>query len=80
MRRGAERVLILPGIMGSVLQKDGRDVWALSGQALATDPELLIWPEAAVPSMPRYDTNLWQAITNRVRSSFHFTNRSRSCC
>jgi pimeloyl-ACP methyl ester carboxylesterase len=27
-------VVILPGIMGSVLQKDGRDVWALSGGAL----------------------------------------------
>ena len=28
-------VIMLPGIMGSVLQKDGKDVWALSGQALA---------------------------------------------
>jgi hypothetical protein len=27
-------VVVLPGIMGSVLQKDGRDVWALSGSAL----------------------------------------------
>jgi pimeloyl-ACP methyl ester carboxylesterase len=27
-------VILLPGIMGSVLQKDGRDVWALSGQAV----------------------------------------------
>jgi len=27
-------VIFLPGIMGSVLQKDGKDVWALSGQAL----------------------------------------------
>lgn len=26
-------VVMLPGIMGSVLQKDGRDVWAFSGQA-----------------------------------------------
>ncbi len=26
-------VVILPGIMGSVLQKDSRDVWAISGQA-----------------------------------------------
>ena len=24
-------VVLLPGITGSVLQKDGRDVWALSG-------------------------------------------------
>lgn len=28
-------VILLPGIMGSVLQKDGRDVWALSGSAIA---------------------------------------------
>jgi hypothetical protein len=27
-------VVLLPGIMGSVLQKDGKDVWALSGSAL----------------------------------------------
>jgi lecithin:cholesterol acyltransferase len=27
-------IVLLPGIMGSVLQKDGRDVWALSGSAL----------------------------------------------
>lgn len=27
-------LVLLPGIMGSVLQKDGRDVWALSGGAI----------------------------------------------
>lgn len=27
-------VIFLPGIMGSVLQKDGKDLWAVSGQAL----------------------------------------------
>lgn len=27
-------VVILPGITGSVLQKDGKDIWAFSGQAL----------------------------------------------
>lgn len=27
-------VILLPGIMGSVLQKNNRDVWAISGQAL----------------------------------------------
>jgi hypothetical protein len=27
-------VVVIPGIMGSVLQKDGKDLWALSGQAL----------------------------------------------
>ena len=28
-----DMIIILPGITGSVLQKDGKDVWALSGQA-----------------------------------------------
>lgn len=27
-------VIILPGILGSVLQKDGKDLWAVSGQAV----------------------------------------------
>ena len=27
-------VVILPGILGSVLQKDGKDLWAVSGQAV----------------------------------------------
>ncbi len=27
-------VVVLPGITGSVLQKDGRDLWAISGQAI----------------------------------------------
>ena len=26
-------VVLLPGITGSVLRKDGKDVWAISGQA-----------------------------------------------
>lgn len=29
-----DMVVILPGIMGSVLQKDGRDIWAVSGKAI----------------------------------------------
>src|SRR6266853_476835 len=29
-------VVVLPGILGSVLQKDGKDVWALSGQSIST--------------------------------------------
>jgi hypothetical protein len=27
-------VVLLPGIMGSVLQKDGKDIWAISGQTI----------------------------------------------
>src|SRR5436309_12067703 len=33
-RRLRDIVIILPGILGSVLQKNGRDLWAISGQAL----------------------------------------------
>ena len=29
-----DMVVILPGILGSVLQKDGKDLWAVSGQAV----------------------------------------------
>jgi pimeloyl-ACP methyl ester carboxylesterase len=32
--RLTDLVVILPGITGSVLQKDGKDLWAMSGQAL----------------------------------------------
>ena len=28
-----DMVIILPGILGSVLQKDGKDLWAVSGQS-----------------------------------------------
>lgn len=28
-----DMIVILPGITGSVLQKDGKDIWAVSGQA-----------------------------------------------
>ena len=31
--RMEDMVVILPGITGSVLQKDGKDIWAISGQA-----------------------------------------------
>ncbi|MEM9008559.1 MAG: lecithin--cholesterol acyltransferase, partial [Cyanobacteria bacterium P01_F01_bin.86] len=29
-----DMVVILPGILGSVLQKDGKDIWAISGQSI----------------------------------------------
>lgn len=29
-----DMIVILPGILGSVLQKDGKDLWAVSGQAM----------------------------------------------
>ena len=32
-RRLRDIVILLPGITGSVLQKEGKDLWAISGQA-----------------------------------------------
>ena len=32
-KRLCDMVVLLPGITGSVLQKNGKDVWAISGQA-----------------------------------------------
>jgi apolipoprotein N-acyltransferase len=40
----------------------------LSEFALTTRPELLVWPEAALPSLLRYDQETYQAVTNLVRS------------
>jgi apolipoprotein N-acyltransferase len=44
-----------------------RDLIHLSEQALTNHTDLLIWPEAAVPSYARWDTNIYPAITNLVR-------------
>ena len=44
-----------------------RELIRLSEQALTNRPHLLIWPEAAVPSFARWDTNIYPAITNLVR-------------
>jgi apolipoprotein N-acyltransferase len=44
-----------------------RDLIHLSEQALTNRTDLLIWPEAAVPSFARWNTNLYSAITNLVR-------------
>jgi apolipoprotein N-acyltransferase len=40
---------------------------ALSEQALAKKPDVLIWPEAAVPSLFRWDTNIYQPVIDLVR-------------
>ena len=39
----------------------------LSEVALTNNPDLLVWPEAAVPGLVRWDTNIHQAVTNLVR-------------
>jgi len=43
------------------------DLCRLSEQALSNHTDLLIWPEAAVPKMIRYDTNTFEAITALAR-------------
>ena len=40
----------------------------LSQKALESHPDLLVWPEAAVPNVLRFDTNNLQAVTNLVRA------------
>lgn len=39
----------------------------LSEQALASKPDLLVWPEAAVPKPVRYDDEIFSAITELAR-------------
>jgi apolipoprotein N-acyltransferase len=36
----------------------------LSGEALAAEPDLVVWPEAAIPKMVRYDEATLYAVTN----------------
>jgi apolipoprotein N-acyltransferase len=44
-----------------------REVIQLSERALSNRTDLLIWPESAVPSYARLDTNIYPAITNLVQ-------------
>lgn len=48
-------VILIPGIMGSVLQRNGRDLWALSGQALS---ELLLSAGTAVNNLELHEEDL----------------------
>jgi apolipoprotein N-acyltransferase len=41
-----------------------QEMLRLSEAALATPTDLLIWPEAAIPKMLRYDPDLFQGVTN----------------
>jgi apolipoprotein N-acyltransferase len=64
--------LVQPSIPQTLIWDTSRDrerfheVIRLSEQALTHRPELLVWPEAAVPSYARWDTNIYPAITNLV--------------
>lgn len=41
-----------------------RELVRLSERALTNKSDLLIWPEAAIPKMLRYDAEIFQAVTN----------------
>jgi apolipoprotein N-acyltransferase len=65
--------LIQPSIPQTLIWDTSRDLdrfrelVQLSEQALTNRTDLLVWPEAAVPSYARWDTNIYSAITNLVR-------------
>jgi apolipoprotein N-acyltransferase len=65
--------LIQPSIPQTLIWDTSRDqerfheLIRLSEQALTNRLDLVIWPEAAVPSFARWDTNIYPAITNLVR-------------
>jgi apolipoprotein N-acyltransferase len=65
--------LIQPSIPQTLIWDSSRDlerfheILQLSEQAMTNRTDLLVWPEAAVPSFARWDTNIYPAITNLVR-------------
>jgi apolipoprotein N-acyltransferase len=65
--------LIQPSIPQTLIWDTSRDLERfgdlirLSERALTNRTDLLVWPEAAVPSFARWDTNIYPAITNLVR-------------
>jgi apolipoprotein N-acyltransferase len=65
--------LVQPSIPQTLIWDTSRDrerfgeLVRLSEQALTNQPDLLVWPEAAVPSYARWDTNIYPAITNLIR-------------
>ena len=65
--------LVQPSIPQTLIWDTSRDqerfgdLIRLSEDALTNRTDLLVWPEAAVPSYARWDTNIYPAITNLVR-------------
>ena len=70
--RTLKATLVQPSIPQTLIwdtsrdQERFRELISLSEQALTNQTDLLIWPEAAVPSFARWDTNICPAITNLV--------------
>lgn len=72
-RGGVNAVLVQPSIPQTLIWNPDentnrfRKLIELSELAVATRPDLLVWPEAAVPNLLRYDPYNYAAITNLVR-------------
>lgn len=62
--------LIQPSIPQTLIWDEGNDdlrfkqMLELSENALTNHPQLLIWPEAAIPKLLRYDEEVFRAVTN----------------
>jgi apolipoprotein N-acyltransferase len=62
--------LVQPSIPQSMIWDEAesgarfQQVLDLSKLALATKPDLLVWPEAATPKLIRYDRDIYEAVTN----------------
>lgn len=73
-KRELRVVLVQPSIPQTVKWDPAANLKAfskvlqLSETALAVKPDVLIWPEAAVPNLLRYDTNILQSVTNLARA------------
>jgi apolipoprotein N-acyltransferase len=66
--------LVQPSIAQSIIwnptnsEQSFKDLLALSERALASKPDLLIWPESAVTEMIRYDEATYRAVTGLARA------------
>ena len=66
--------LVQPSIPQTILwdsaknEQSFKDLLALSERALTNKPDVLIWPESAVPEMIRYDEATYRAVTGLARA------------
>ena len=51
-----------------------RDARGLSQAALATKPDLLVWPEAALPTMLRYHEDTAKAVIKALEAGKAYVN------
>ena len=71
--REVKVMLIQPSIPQTLIWDSANDLerfhelLRLSNQALTNQTDLLIWPEAAIPKMLRYDEEIFQSVTRLAR-------------